>query len=117
MRLPILITLHDSSDVAIFESLEKAEQWSEPYDLDGQTAFDAEGMVLRSEIYSKSIKLLGLSFKGPQLVRLVPTDEFQPGELRTRLVKHLEGIAVRVPHEHMQLNDLVSLAVRISSKP
>jgi hypothetical protein len=45
MKTPIII--YDKGDVLIFESIEIAESYIEPLDIDAYIAYDAEGRLLR----------------------------------------------------------------------
>lgn len=79
MKPPIII--YDNGDLLIFESIEKAESYLEPIDIDIYTAYDCEG------------HLLFLIEQGERVtIRLAETEPNHVNELRHVLIDFLSRI-------------------------
>lgn len=93
MRPPIIVD--DNGDMVIFESLDEAQKYIEPTDVDSGDclAFDSEGRLLRAEVVTRALIL--------RRVRLQPAEQepTHAGLLRSRLVEFFE----RLGHSRAEL--------------
>jgi hypothetical protein len=79
MKPPIII--YDNGDLLIFESIDKAESYLEPIDIDIYTGYDCEG------------HLLSLTEQGDRVtIRLAETEPNHFNELRHVLIEFLSRI-------------------------
>jgi len=108
MKPPFIVD--DSGDLSIFESVEEAERYLEPNDVEpGKClAYDSEGRCLEGFDESKWFR---------HRVRLGPREgqpTHAPELLRGRLLYVLEGLETKETHEQLAslpLNELVAVAV------
>jgi hypothetical protein len=104
VRPPIVVS--DGHDLLVFESVESATGWVEPYDVDEGTAFDADGRLVAFELDGP-----GRLWEKTVVLREREAEPTHETELREAITAALLAVGA-VPDPSAPLAQLVGTALR-----
>lgn len=104
----LLIDLETDGEVLWFESIQQAQSYIEPYDIDTCRVYTSEGEIIRIFIDK------GQGESDPDKTRLEPSSDFDVETLRKALLRYLRSSKSKPKlDDHQPLQSLVELLKQI----
>ncbi len=90
IHFPIIISA--SGDIAVFNSIEKAENYYEPYDIDSLIGFDNQGYILEFEVQKRIHRVIGIATEIERIAIKVKEEKIDLEESRKLIIEYVSRI-------------------------
>jgi hypothetical protein len=90
LNLPLIISA--SGDITVFDSVEKAESYFDPYDVHSLIGFDSQGKILEFNIRKEVKRVVGIPTNLEKLAISVKDEPADEGNLRRIIVEYLSRV-------------------------
>lgn len=121
LNLPLIIS--DSGDITVFNSVETAESYFDPYDIHSLTGFDSQGKALVFNTRKEGRKVLGIYTEVEKVDISIKGEEIREHDLRKIITEYLSRLQYvnhqRFLNEHwdqLPLPALIEIVRGISSQ-